>query len=331
MGYISDGELGRAVLAGWRTRGYHQIRATTVERDAADAAFAAMRDFFAQPQAAKRALVSELSYSGYIGSGDEITGGKADTPEAFTVCRDLPVSHPAVLAELPCHGPVPWPPGQFRPAAAGLMARLGAVADRVLRAVAAALDDVDALALTRLTVDGWHHMRLMRFPPLVDNRPRGQGAHTDYGMLVLVVQDSVPGLQVRPSVPLADRHRNWVAAESSAGRYDDVAGWTPVDPAPGVLTLLPGDMLQFLTGGRVMASPHKVDLHREPRYSMAYFHEPAFDTVLRPISGPADGEAVHYGLHFTRMFMRSYPDRSTTRRIVAERLLSHLPGSDEHL
>ena len=29
-------------------------------------------------------------------------------------------------------------------------------------------------------------------------------------------------------------------------------------------------------------------------------------------------EGVHYGTHFTNMFMRNYPDRITTKRLLAE-------------
>lgn len=57
---------------------------------------------------------------------------------------------------------------------------------------------------------------------------------------------------------------------------------------------------------------------------MAYFHEPSFDTCVRPLMGPASDEFIHYGMHFTSMFMRCYPDRVTTRRILDENRLTTL-------
>ncbi|MER7465866.1 hypothetical protein [Streptomyces sp. NPDC097981] len=48
---------------------------------------------------------------------------------------------------------------------------------------------------------------------------------------------------------------------------------------------------------------------------------------IRPLEPhPYDDTAIHYGEHFTRMFMRCYPQRATTRRIEAEGLLLRLPA-----
>jgi hypothetical protein len=57
---------------------------------------------------------------------------------------------------------------------------------------------------------------------------------------------------------------------------------------------------------------------------MAYFHEPNFNAVVRPLDEPDGEEYIHYGTHFTNMFLRCYPDRTTTRRIEAGNRLSIL-------
>lgn len=61
-------------------------------------------------------------------------------------------------------------------------------------------------------------------------------------------------------------------------------------------------------------------------YTLAYFHEPRFDARIRPLRpDPGDDTVIHYGEHFTRMFMRCHPRRrATTRRIEAEELLLRL-------
>ena len=100
-----------------------------------------------------------------------------------------------------------------------------------------------------------------------------------------------------------------------------------VEPVERVFTVFPGDILQFLTGGRLLSTPHKVLLNTRERFTMAYFHEPNFEAVVRPLDDPHGDEIIHYGTHFTNMFMRCYPDRVATRRIVAEdrlRVLSDL-------
>jgi isopenicillin N synthase-like dioxygenase len=106
--------------------------------------------------------------------------------------------------------------------------------------------------------------------------------------------------------------------------YENEEPWTFVKPVPRVLTVLPGDILQFITRGYLLSTPHKVRLNTRERFAMAYFHEPNFQAWARPLLGPATDEALHYGTHFTNMFMRCYPERVTTRRILAEDRLAVL-------
>lgn len=88
-----------------------------------------------------------------------------------------------------------------------------------------------------------------------------------------------------------------------------------------------GDMMQYLTHDYLKATPHKVGLNTRERFSIAYFHEPNFQAVIKPLEEVGGGigqpvvndvEGIHYGTHFTNMFLRSYPDRITTHRILAE-------------
>ena len=168
-------------------------------------------------------------------------------------------------------------------------------------------------------------MRVLRFPARSAVTARGIGAHTDYGMLVIATQDDVGnGLFVRPPVDGEKRPRNWLDHESSAGVFEHEDPWHLVDPVPDTFTVFPGDILQFLTSGELLSTPHKVKLADRDRYSIAYFHEPDFPAALRPFAGGHPDEAIHYGSHFTSMFMRCYPDRLTTRRILAEDRLSVL-------
>jgi isopenicillin N synthase-like dioxygenase len=101
-----------------------------------------------------------------------------------------------------------------------------------------------------------------------------------------------------------------------------------------------GDMMQYLTNSFLKSTPHKVGLNNQERYTIAYFHEPNFRAVVKPLreysncntgsstsqhgSVAADEEGVHYGTHFTNMFMRNYPDRITTKRLLAEDRYSSL-------
>ncbi len=323
-GTESDIGLAHDLMGAWQTDGIFQVATDPVQDRVTADAMEASRRFFRLPLDVKARHVSDLTYSGYIASGEEVTAGEADYSEIFTVCKDVPLDDPRVQRQWPCHGQVPWPDPAYQRRMQALMAQFGAVGEKLLRLVALGLDLTDVDALTRLTGDGWHHMRVLRFPARSAKTSRGIGAHTDYGLLVIAAQDDVGGLYVRPPVEGERRNRNWLETESSAGMYEDEEPWTYVTPVPSVLTVFPGDILQFLTDGRLLSTPHKVTLNTRERYTMAYFHEPNFNAVIRPVADPTGSDHIHYGTHFTNMFLRCYPDRITTRRIEAEDRLSVL-------
>ncbi len=323
-GTESDIRLGNDLVDAWQTDGIFQVATDPADDRVSLDAVEASKRFFRLPIQVKAGHVSDLTYSGYIASGEEVTAGEADYSEIFTVCPDVAVDDPRVQQRWPCHGPVPWPDRGYAQRMRAVMDQFGSIGEKLLRLVALGLDLADINALTRLTPDGWHHMRVLRFPALSEQTSRGIGAHTDYGLLVIAFQDDVGGLYIRPPVAGERRNRNWLASESMAGMYENAEPWTYVTPQPGVLTVFPGDIMQFLTDGRLLSTPHKVTLNTRERYAMAYFHEPNFNAVVRPLGDPASGDYIHYGTHFTDMFMRCYPDRITTRRIQAEDRLSTL-------
>jgi isopenicillin N synthase-like dioxygenase len=83
-------------------------------------------------------------------------------------------------------------------------------------------------------------------------------------------------------------------------------------------------MMQYLTNNYLTATPHKVALNTQERFAFAYFHEPSFQAVLRPLGSSnkelhdISSDGIHYGTHFTNMCVRNYPHRITTQRLLAE-------------
>jgi isopenicillin N synthase-like dioxygenase len=200
----------------------------------------------------------------------------------------------------------------------GFMDVAGAIGEKLLQLAALGLGLPAMDELTRLTRDGWHHMRVLRFPARSEcseraGRPRrarsehagqGTGPHTDHGLLVIAAQDEVGGLHIRPPSP-------------------GEARWTFVRPVPNVLTVFPGDIMQFLTGGRLMSTPHRIALADREHHALAYFHEPGFETTVHALDDISGG-SIHYGTHFTDRFMRCYPDHAATLRILHEGRLATL-------
>ncbi|GAA3825725.1 2-oxoglutarate and iron-dependent oxygenase domain-containing protein [Streptomyces phyllanthi] len=326
----ADKTLGRALIAAWQSDGIFQIEATPEQEAATQRALNASRAFFSRPLPEKAKHVSDLTYSGYVASGEEETAGEKDGSEIFTVCPDIPEGDARVVEGWPCHGPAPWPSKHYEGAMKDYMGVVGDIGHRLLRLTALGLGLDDTEHFTRLTDDGWHHMRVLRFPAADATSERGIGSHTDYGLLVIAAQDDVGGLYIRPPVPGEERGRNWLPEESMAGRFENEEPWTFVTPVPSVFTVFPGDIMQFITGGTLLSTPHKVRLADRERYTLAYFHEPSFQAVARPLDDDGDGEDgedgefIHYGTHFTNMFMRCYPERTTTARIEAEGRLDTL-------
>lgn len=312
----SDADLGQAMIAAWQKDGIFQVQATRQDEVALERALDASRAFFRRPLHEKAAHVSDLTYSGYVGSGEEETAGEKDGSEIFTVCPDISSDDARIIEQWPCHGPTPWPSAGYADAMKEYLRTVGGIGHRLLQLAALGLGMDDMEHFTRLTEDGWHHMRVLRFPPADATSERGIGSHTDYGLLVIAAQDDVGGLYIRPPVPGEERGRNWLAGESMAGRYENEDPWTFVTPVPAVFTVFPGDIMQFITGGTLLSTPHKVRLANRERFTLAYFHEPAFQAVARPMDG--SGQAIHYGTHFTNMFTRCYPKRVTTTRIETE-------------
>merc|ERR1712007_366332 len=124
-----------------------------------------------------------------------------------------------------------------------------------------------------LTNESFWCARIIGYPALqeaVGKVGDSVGVHTDYGCWTILCQDDTPGaLQVQ--------------------RFDGT--WIQADPIPGAFVVNLGDMLSLWTGSRFSATPHCVR-HTQPgkyRTSVAFFFEPNFDAVIKPLSIPDDG------------------------------------------
>ena len=101
----------------------------------------------------------------------------------------------------------------------------------------------------------------------VDVEPQvGVGAHTDSGFLTLLLQDDAGGLQAFTR-----------------------GAWRDVPPAGnGVIVCNLGEVAEMLSGGYLLATPHRVLLPQSTRLSIPYFHNPILDARVRPLELPDD-------------------------------------------
>ncbi|MEZ5342490.1 MAG: 2OG-Fe(II) oxygenase family protein [Acidimicrobiales bacterium] len=97
---------------------------------------------------------------------------------------------------------------------------------------------------------------------LADLAPVALGHHTDPGVLTLLLQDGVGGLQ----------------AESAEH------GWIDVEPEPGTIVVNLGDVMQVWTNDRYRAAVHRVlPMTTSTRMSIPYFFNPSPSLLVEPI------------------------------------------------
>lgn len=145
---------------------------------------------------------------------------------------------------------------------------------------------------------GLHHpmltTRLLHYPPqsgVGDGNQIGAGAHTDWGMLTMLLQDDVGGLEVR------NADGDWVQA--------------PYIPGTFVINL--GDMVPVLTKGLYNSNMHRV-LNTAPnrhRYSIPTFFDPGYHYKITPLEHfEGDTSYSHaertVGEHIADMYEKTY-------------------------
>ena len=121
------------------------------------------------------------------------------------------------------------------------------------------------------TKDSMTKLRLLRYPPSNDEAYSmgafGCGAHTDWGALTLLGQDSVGGLEV--------------CFESESRGME----WLPVPNIEGALLVNVGDMLKLWTMSRYRSAPHRVVKpvsKNTTRHSIAVFYNCDCDAPIDP-------------------------------------------------
>jgi isopenicillin N synthase-like dioxygenase len=161
---VTNVALGRQIIDAWRMNGIVRLRMTPKQIDVFRRAKKICKLFFAQPTADKAKCVDERTYSGYTGSGEEITNNIEDLPEIFTVMKDIASDDERVGLRLPCHGPCPWPNEEFKSLVDALMKSLGESGKALMHLIALGLGMQVPEEFTDITEDGWHYMRILRYP-----------------------------------------------------------------------------------------------------------------------------------------------------------------------
>jgi polar amino acid transport system ATP-binding protein len=226
------------------------------------------REFFVLPLEQKLTIAMAhggRAWRGYFPVDGELTSGRPDRKEGIYFGTELGEDDSRVRAGLPLHGMNLYPPlSGFRETLLTYIDQVTAVGQLLLRGIAVGLGLAPDYFLERYTRDPTVLFRIFNYPPSsadAHDDELGVGEHTDYGLLTLLRQDEIGGLEI------------W---------HED--RWLPAPPVPDSFVCNVGDMLERLTAGRYVSALHRVrNVSTRDRISMPLFLDPSFDAVLAPI------------------------------------------------
>lgn len=262
-----------------RRDGFFYIAGHGLDPALVAAVFDESRRFFALPLAQKQAIAMARggrAYRGFFPVGGELTSGQPDLKEGLYFGQELPPDHPRVAAGVPLHGANLFPAElpALRPLVLAYMDALARIGQRVLAGLALSLGLPLRHFAEGVTAEPLLLFRVFHYPAQEPDALRppgagerlGVGEHSDYGVLTLLAQDEVGGLEVR-----------------SRG------GWRAAPPLPGTLLCNIGDMLDRLTRGLYRSTPHRVvNRSGRSRLSLPFFFDPDFAAEVSPLPLDAD-------------------------------------------
>ena len=291
-----------------REFGFFYLVEHGVEDSTTRGLFGLARRFFALPEREKLAIemVNSPHFRGYTRAGAEFTRGAPDWREQIDIGPEG-VALPPERIDRPWRrlfGPNQWPerPHELKPLALAYQRQVSALAIRVLRAFAAALEQDENVFAPIYTPEPHPLIKIIRYPGRSgDESDQGVGAHKDSGFLTILAQDAVGGLQV-----------------------EGKDGWIDAAPLPGSFVVNVGEILEMASNGYLKANVHRVvsPPAGADRLSIAFFLGAHLDATVPLLSLPphlaAEAQGVtqdphnplfrEVGRNYLKSRLRSHPD-----------------------
>ncbi|MAC02358.1 hypothetical protein N9C56_09990 [Paracoccaceae bacterium] len=228
-------------------------------------------EFFALPEATKSAVKVSEKHRGWLGQGGAKMkdGAKADLKESFIWGHQD--ADGKTLEDHPLRGANQWPDHlpAMQAQAMAYFNHAHDVAHHLMRGFALGLD-LEPDFFLKSASRPMSRASYVYYPAQPSDMGEGQfgvGPHTDFGVLTVLCQDSVGGLQV-----------------------EDVNGdWIQAPPIEGTLIVNVADLLSRWTDGAYKSTPHRVvNSSGKQRLSMVLAFDPDPETVIdaREVFGP---------------------------------------------
>ncbi|MCH2022638.1 MAG: hypothetical protein MK207_09195 [Saprospiraceae bacterium] len=225
--------------------------------------------FFALDKDTKMKIRMELggkAWRGFFPVGDELTSGQPDLKEGIYFGTELNENNPKVVRGLPMHGKnlflkeVP----EFKKCVLDYMNALTKLGHHLMRGLSLSLNLDENYFNKHFTNDPLTLFRIFHYPAAknqTQTKQWGVGEHTDYGVLTILKQDKIGGLQIKSQ-------NEWIEAPFIEGSF--------------ICNI--GDMLDKMTGGFYRSTPHRVlNKSGKSRLSFPFFFDPNFDAKIHPI------------------------------------------------
>lgn len=264
--------VGKALHAASSGLGFIYIKGHGIPDRVIEAARATALSFFRSDAADKETVKVSASHRGWLGQGGAKMqdDAKADLKESFI--WGYQEAGGAVPKDHALRGPNLWP--RFLPEmqsdAMRYFDHAHEVAHHLMRGFALGLG-LDPAFFLRTSARPLSRASFVYYPPQPEDMGReqfGVGPHTDFGVLTVLCQDSVGGLQVQ------DLNGDWIEAP----------------PIEGSLIVNVGDLLARWTDHAYTSTPHRVvNSSGKERLSLVLAFDPDPETMIdaREIYGPA--------------------------------------------
>ncbi|SKA32586.1 Isopenicillin N synthase [Enhydrobacter aerosaccus] len=229
-----------------------------------DRAVAMADTFFHLPEQERLKVKADSNNRGYRDVWDSVhRNGKTNARDSFDLGFPVTEDDPEVKAGTPLYAPNNWPelPG-FREAIETYYGETYKLGMKILEGFALYLGqpvDFFTRHFTKPVADMVINHYLGNAGLHISDQ--ASGPHTDHGIVTILWQDSLGGLEVM------GKDGNWMQAA----------------PLRGSFVINIGELMKRWTNGRFKATVHRVvHLRDMPRYSMPLFCNPNFRTIVDP-------------------------------------------------
>ena len=273
--------------------GFLVIEGHGVPQKVIDNQWAIVSEFFSSSLEIKKEV--KVPYKGYpygwIGPDQEALAaskGEVTPPDLKESFNGGPLTIPKNIKDPVayqfCYQPTLWPKiDGFKEIWESYYSEMEYLAKRIMSAFAEALD-LEYHYFDDFINNPISALRALHYPATknkIFEKQQRAGAHTDYGSLtILLPQANTSGLQIMKK-----------------------NSWIDVPAIKGCFVINIGDLMELWTAGRWVSTLHRVVAKpdQSARKSLAYFHQPDWEAVIKPIKSGFD-EAVVSGPYLMNKF-----------------------------